>query len=161
MPCIQHYVALSDHSWRKCPICFESIYSAALKPVLFLPTTAMNVASSPYDTPSAALSANTHSATLGPSTPRIVEFTLVRRDPTSTIALPIISYRKWKSLIPSVDLTSALPFSKFLMATPEYLRALLEKDIEVLDANLAEINQSGESSYESSFIEMCLDLLKV
>ena len=161
MPCIQHYVALSDHSWRKCPICFESIYAAALKPVLFLPTTAMNMACSPYDPSAAASSSTTVASSLGPSTPRMVEFTLVRRDPTSTIALPIISYRKWKSLIPSVDLTSALAFSKFLTATPEYLRNLIENDISVLAATLAEIESSGESSYESSFIEMCLDLLKV
>ena len=25
-PCILHYLALSDHAWRKCPICFEAIH---------------------------------------------------------------------------------------------------------------------------------------
>lgn len=29
--CILHYLALSDKSWRKCPICFESIYKKDLK----------------------------------------------------------------------------------------------------------------------------------
>ena len=143
MPCIQHYVALSEHSWRKCPICFESIYAAALKPVFFLPAKA-------YD-----------ASLLGPSSPLDVEFTLMRRDPNSTVALPIISYRKWKSLIPSVDLVSALTFSKFLIASPEYIKTFLEKDVAGLSERLAEIQASGESSYESSFIEMCLDLLKV
>lgn len=30
-PCILHYLALSDKSWRKCPICYEPIYVADLK----------------------------------------------------------------------------------------------------------------------------------
>lgn len=29
--CILHYLALSDKTWRKCPICFESIYKNDLK----------------------------------------------------------------------------------------------------------------------------------
>jgi hypothetical protein len=29
--CILHYLSLSDHSWRKCPICYESIYRKDLK----------------------------------------------------------------------------------------------------------------------------------
>lgn len=31
--CILHYLSLSDKSWRKCPICFESIYKSDLKSV--------------------------------------------------------------------------------------------------------------------------------
>lgn len=33
-PCILHYLSLSDKSWRKCPICYESIYKTDLKSVL-------------------------------------------------------------------------------------------------------------------------------
>lgn len=29
--CILHYLSLSDKTWRKCPICFESIYKSDLK----------------------------------------------------------------------------------------------------------------------------------
>lgn len=32
--CILHYLSLSDKPWRKCPICYESIYKADLKSVL-------------------------------------------------------------------------------------------------------------------------------
>ena len=35
-PCVLHYLSLSDKSWRKCPICFESIYKADLKSVRVL-----------------------------------------------------------------------------------------------------------------------------
>lgn len=30
-PCILHYLALSDKSWRKCPICYESVHTKDLK----------------------------------------------------------------------------------------------------------------------------------
>ena len=30
-PCLLHYLSLSDKAWRKCPICYESIYKDDLK----------------------------------------------------------------------------------------------------------------------------------
>lgn len=30
-PCLLHYLSLSDKPWRKCPICFESVYKSDLK----------------------------------------------------------------------------------------------------------------------------------
>ncbi|XP_011184197.1 RING finger protein 10 [Zeugodacus cucurbitae] len=30
-PCILHYLALSDKTWRKCPICYEAVHTADLK----------------------------------------------------------------------------------------------------------------------------------
>uniref|UniRef100_A0A914VT00 E3 ubiquitin-protein ligase RNF10 n=1 Tax=Plectus sambesii TaxID=2011161 RepID=A0A914VT00_9BILA len=30
-PCVLHYLALSDDKWRKCPICYESVYANQLK----------------------------------------------------------------------------------------------------------------------------------
>lgn len=36
-PCILHYLALSDDSYRKCPICDQSIYKADLKSVVAVP----------------------------------------------------------------------------------------------------------------------------
>ncbi len=35
-PCMLHYLSLSDKSWRKCPICYESIYKKDLKSVRVL-----------------------------------------------------------------------------------------------------------------------------
>lgn len=34
-PCILHYLSLSQKSWARCPLCFESIYKKALKSVSF------------------------------------------------------------------------------------------------------------------------------
>jgi len=36
-PCILHYLALSDDSYRKCPICDQSIYKSELKSVVAVP----------------------------------------------------------------------------------------------------------------------------
>ena len=30
-PCILHYLALGEKSWRKCPICYESVHDTDLK----------------------------------------------------------------------------------------------------------------------------------
>ncbi len=35
-PCMLHYLSLSDKTWRKCPICYESIYKKDLKSVRVL-----------------------------------------------------------------------------------------------------------------------------
>ncbi|CAB3373970.1 Hypothetical predicted protein [Cloeon dipterum] len=35
-PCVLHYLALGEKSWRKCPICYESIYKDDLKSVIAL-----------------------------------------------------------------------------------------------------------------------------
>lgn len=30
-PCILHYLALTDRTWQKCPICFEAVHKNELK----------------------------------------------------------------------------------------------------------------------------------
>ncbi|KAK0174727.1 hypothetical protein PV327_010464 [Microctonus hyperodae] len=42
-PCILHYLSLSDKSWRKCPICFESIHKSDLKSVIEITRKPMNI----------------------------------------------------------------------------------------------------------------------
>ena len=137
-PSILHYISLSDHSWRKCPICFESIYPSALKPVVFLTR------------------AEVETPTL--NSPTNWDFTLVRRDVGSTIALPIISFRKWKTKIPSVDVISAIEFSKFITFTPEYLDKAYECDLESLKLSLDDVDVG---SYEPTFIHTSIDSIKV
>ena len=34
--CLIHYLSLTDKKWRKCPICYESIYQKDLKSVTAL-----------------------------------------------------------------------------------------------------------------------------
>ncbi|XP_043468016.1 RING finger protein 10 isoform X2 [Leptopilina heterotoma] len=41
--CILHYLALSDKTWRKCPICYESIHKSDLKSVVEIEQNVINV----------------------------------------------------------------------------------------------------------------------
>lgn len=142
-PCMQHYIALSEHSWRKCPICFESIYSAALKSVLFVETRVYENATS--------------------SKPIEIVFKLMKRSVSSTVALPLQAFNKLKTMIPSIDLPSASQFSKLLSSNIDYItKEILGKDQSDLEALLASIKGADqETDYETSFIEMCLSLIKV
>ncbi|KAL2721086.1 RING finger protein 10 [Vespula maculifrons] len=41
--CILHYLSLSDKSWRKCPICYESVHKSDLKSVIEVTQNAVNL----------------------------------------------------------------------------------------------------------------------
>jgi len=66
-PCILHYLALSDHQWRKCPICFESIHRQDLKSVVSNPWKEFNAGDE-------------------------IEMCLMRRERHSLFALPVDKY---------------------------------------------------------------------
>lgn len=42
-PCILHYLALSDKTWRKCPICYEAIHTADLKSTTIIQQRQFNI----------------------------------------------------------------------------------------------------------------------
>jgi len=66
-PCILHYLALSDHQWRKCPICFEAIHRQDLKSVVSNPWKEFNAGDE-------------------------IEMCLMRRERHSLFALPVDKY---------------------------------------------------------------------
>lgn len=66
-PCILHYLALSDHSWRKCPICYEAIHKPDLKSVVSIPWKEFNINDE-------------------------IELCLMRRERNSLFALPVDQY---------------------------------------------------------------------
>lgn len=65
--CILHYLALSDHSWRKCPICDEAIHRQDLKSVVSVAWKEFNVGEE-------------------------IEMYLMRRERNSLFALPVDFY---------------------------------------------------------------------
>jgi len=65
--CILHYLSLSDHSWRKCPICYESIYRKDLKSVISVAWKEFHAGDD-------------------------IEMFLMRRDRNSLFALPVDDY---------------------------------------------------------------------
>ena len=66
-PCILHYLSLSDHAWRKCPICYEAIHRPDLKSVVSVTWDEFNINDE-------------------------IEFRLMRRDRNSLFALPVEDY---------------------------------------------------------------------
>jgi hypothetical protein len=136
--CVQHYVSLSDHSWRKCPICYESIYSNALKRVQIVHSNAY--------------------ANASPGNPVEMEFSLMKRTSSSSVTLPLASHRKWNTIIPSVDVPNASTFSKVLIANENYITDLIEKD----KFELEELEKTTcDNDYEKTFVEVCLQLIEI
>ncbi|KAI8988363.1 hypothetical protein BDF20DRAFT_814509 [Mycotypha africana] len=123
LPCILHYLELRENTkklWRKCPICWESIYEADLKPKAL----ACGVAEG--DT---------------------VDMILIQRPAHSTLAFPlsdtwplpqnvISNYVKPDTpLIPWHFTPAAMHFARFMLASPDYLDAEYHRDtMELKDA---------------------------
>ncbi|KAJ3000652.1 hypothetical protein HDV02_004337 [Globomyces sp. JEL0801] len=133
-PCLTHYLSLSERSWAKCPICFDSIYPNALKSVLCIDHTPVEDVS--------------------PSKPYSMKFTLMRRSTKSTVVLPVAAHSKWKSGIPSVNFPTALTYAKLLLSTPDYIVENIigkdEKDLKDLLKQIQdESNQIDQLSDEN------------
>ena len=130
-PCILHYLSLSDHSWRKCPICYDAIHRPDLKSVVSITWDEFNV----HDE---------------------IEFRLMRRDRNSLFALPVEQYfPEVNEKHPSINdkLTS---YSQLVMASPtQVARGIISKErLELEDQYRAEKDEP-----EACFIEEALQYL--
>ncbi|KAH8835615.1 hypothetical protein DL96DRAFT_1666334 [Flagelloscypha sp. PMI_526] len=114
LPCILHYFTMSENQWARCPICFDSVNEYQLKNVKW------------FDVPN-------------DSTPRagsILKLRLMLRPSITTLALP--RSHTWPSdLLPPHQapfhfLPDIFPYAKFMLATPEYLTADLQSDLDQL-----------------------------
>ncbi|KAI7892732.1 uncharacterized protein EV154DRAFT_418037 [Mucor mucedo] len=142
LPCILHYLALRENQkrlWRKCPICWDSIYEADLKPVRIM---------KPYAV------ADHRSATVGMASLACgvtegdrIDMTLMQRANRTTLAFPlsdtwplppnvIYNYIKPDTpIIPWHFTPGAMEFARFMLASPDYLEAEYRRDcIELKDA---------------------------
>ena len=132
--CILHYLDLSDQSWRKCPICYDSIYAKELKSVMIYETLEW----------------------IQPKTnqPLALSMKLVKREISSTVYLPNETYDAWKDKDspPLVSNSSHFLFSRHLMASLEYIILILEKEIQELQLQVSEI-QSNSIYLNSNEIE--------
>ncbi|KAI8926053.1 hypothetical protein BC831DRAFT_458297 [Entophlyctis helioformis] len=144
-PCIRHYLHLGEKSWRKCPICYDSIYDRDLKSVHF--------------------SAVTEIGKPAVSAPRLVQFTLMKRVQNSTIALPKELYDAWENRFvpPVVTTESALSYAKLLVSTRAHMVAVAQSDEAALGAAIADHAQQAASyphvagtDSERPFLDMCM-----
>ncbi|KAG2229889.1 hypothetical protein INT48_001324 [Thamnidium elegans] len=159
LPCILHYLALRENTkrlWRKCPICWDSIYQADLKPVRIM---------KPYAV------ADHRTATVGKASLGCgvtegdrIDMVLIQRANHSTLAFPLsdtwplpsnVIYNYIKPdmpLIPWHFMPSAMEFARFMLASPDYLEAEYRRDCLELKEALSDANGWG-SVEEIGYIE--------
>jgi hypothetical protein len=128
--CILHYLSLSDKSWRKCPICYESIHHPDLK--------------------SASSKNNHRSYKVGD----IISLQLLKREKGSLFVVKanendVIDFPS----LSSSDESSA----KLIMANHEEVLKILDQEQNELEFQLIE---DGVDCPESVFIQRAMELLK-
>ena len=135
--CVLHYLALSDHKWRKCPICFDSIQSIDLKTVT---------------------SVNKIDYKVGD----FITLCLMKRKKGSTIASPVLLYdsnqncsnQKFEPLDGDSVISS---YQKIVIASPnQILSQIIDRERKQLMKQMI----ADKDTPEVCFIENALDQLK-
>ncbi|CAG0901717.1 unnamed protein product, partial [Cyprideis torosa] len=136
-PCMLHYLALSDKTYRKCPICYEAVHRPDMKSVLFHPISSFDVGET-------------------------IEFTLMKRVRNSNLVSPVLdeaTNTKARKLSDPVNLPSLdenVVFAKLIQASiDEVIASTVTREKGQLDALLVE----DEGSPEVCFVEEALKLL--
>ena len=130
-PCILHYLSTSDNKWARCPICFDSISERQLKSVKWYDGPIDGT-----DSPLASSFDSTFETT--PYEGSLLQMRLIQRPQITTLALP--RSPTWPSdLLPPHQapfhfLPDVFSFSKFMLATPEYLISSLNSDLDEIAA---------------------------
>ncbi len=130
-PCILHYLALSDHTWRKCPICFEAIHRGDLKSVVSRPWKECNIGDE-------------------------IELCLMRRERNSLFALPVGDYfPEVNNKHPSLQ-DKVTSHSRLVLANPgQVARTILAKERQELEDQY----RTDKDEPEACFIEEALQYL--
>lgn len=130
-PCILHYLALSDHAWRKCPICYEAIHKPDLKSVISVPWKEFQINDE-------------------------IELCLMRRERNSLFALPVDQYFAGvNEKHPTVNdkLTS---YSNLVLATPgQVVNGIIARERYELEQQY----RDEKDEPEACFIEEALQYL--
>ncbi|KAI9309191.1 hypothetical protein BJ944DRAFT_194635 [Cunninghamella echinulata] len=174
--CILHYLELRDpkKQWRKCPICWESIYARDMKSVRnihpFAVIKSSNKEPSSSSTSNTAITNNQSNLSTmheGDS----IELCLMQRSSKSTLAFPISdtwpinddlvakyhhnSRSSHLTMMPWHFTPDALLFGRFMLATPEYLLLENDRDIRELKDALKDAKEWGAHE-DIKFIEQGL-----
>ncbi|XP_057331995.1 RING finger protein 10 [Microplitis mediator] len=133
-PCILHYLSLSDKSWRKCPICDESVHKSDLKSVAQVTQNSMNVG----DT---------------------IKLRLMRRKRGSLLAIPVGENETSdpETFFSVSQHSSNQIYSKLLLADYHDILEIIKLDKLQLEIELMDDPHSSESC----FIEQALNELAV
>ncbi|XP_033118784.1 RING finger protein 10-like isoform X2 [Anneissia japonica] len=129
--CILHYLSLGDRSWRKCPICYESIIGKDLKSVVTVAT---------------------HSYCVGEQ----VTMRLMKREKGSVVAVPVShNLHKMNDPFKMGDAVTKESFVKLLTTTQSQILAeIIIPEKEILQVQLA----TCEEDFERTFVEAAIKL---
>ncbi|KAI8335559.1 hypothetical protein BC941DRAFT_430640 [Chlamydoabsidia padenii] len=178
--CILHYLDLREPKkrWRKCPICWESVYAKDLKSVRSVHPFAVSrpTQSSTTESSSSSLNGTTITSTTTTTATNFinvtegdtVELCLMQRSSKSTLALPLSDtwpidddlYNKHQHRGDTTSLTlmpwhftpNVMLFGRFMLASPDYLLMENDRDIRELKSALKDAKEWG-STEDMPFIE--------
>lgn len=129
-PCILHYLALSDKSWRKCPICFEAVHKQDLKSVVALPCVACNIEEE-------------------------IEMRLMCREKGSLVVTPVEEMGTLTSTSDGLPLSvPASVYSKLILATPLQVLSIVDREKAELKLQLSDETNSPEVCFTEQAIEL-------
>ncbi|XP_038869295.1 RING finger protein 10 [Salvelinus namaycush] len=111
-PCMLHYLSLSDKSWSKCPICYESVHSDDLKSVVAMETRQYAVGD-------------------------LITMCLMRREKGALVAMPSSQWVKVEEPILFGDVHLS-PYSKLLLASQEQVLGLVAEEKAALQGQLTQ-----------------------
>ena len=134
-PCILHYLSTSDNKWARCPICFDSVNERQLKSVKWYDGPTNDTDEGNFSSSSSSLDSTFETV---PHEGSSLRMRLIQRPQITTLALPRSS--TWPSDLlpphqaPFYFLPDVFSFSKFMLATPEYLISSLTSDLDEITA---------------------------
>lgn len=134
--CMLHYLSLSDKTWRKCPICYESVHLQDLK---------------------STSSKHSHrSYKIG----EIISMELMTREKGSLYVTKANEIRSInEGLFPNFsDGDDHFTYSKLIMADPKEILKIIEQERNELEFQLIE---DGDNCPESIFVQQAMDLLNI
>lgn len=156
-PCLLHYLELGEghgQKARSCPICFDVVYARELKSVKwFDPVSAasQSEASTLHSLVAEGTEIGPEDIDNGDAKPGdYITMRLIHRSTISTLALP--RSPTWPSELmpphaapwhfaPDVEI-----FSRFMLATPDYMTAELKRDIRQLEGEIHNLRQLGSQA---------------
>lgn len=154
-PCLLHYLELAEtgQKCRSCPICYDTVYARELKSVKWFDP----VSSASQHAASAAASASAlmppahgshqEQAITETNDNDHITFRLIHRNTISTLALP--RSNTWPSDLmpphaaPWHFAPDAFTFSRFMLATPDYMTTELREDLRQLEQEVTTLRRLG------------------
>lgn len=131
--CILHYLALSDKTWRKCPICYESIHRKDLKSVDTVDRTVFSMGQE-------------------------ITLQLMKREKGSLTAAPVDQFeaRMSKNILEFKEKEIDTVYSKLLLAQKDDIEDIIQKEYDQLQTQVAEFSGCPEIC----FVDEAMEYLK-